>query len=155
MAKIVTVLVVKHKKHELLPFYKTRPNLSTLKYIKPSLSCLNNKTVCAQSKNGHGVNLHWFKERTWIEYAECIGKIHCWVCHYYFDKILFKSDIVEKKQDTFASAGYNDWIHALQSLFNHENLDTHILCMELHVLSISKQQSIQDLISNKVKKGVQ
>ena len=62
-AKIVTASVVKRQKHKPLPFNKIRSNLNTLKYIKPPLSYLNNKTVYMQSKNRHRANLYWFEER--------------------------------------------------------------------------------------------
>ena len=40
----------------------------------------------------------------------------------------------------------------MQSFFHHKNSDTHIICIELHSLSISKQQLIQALINNQFKK---
>ena len=59
---------------------------------------------------------------------------------------------MSSKQDAFATVGFNDYEHALERFKSHENSNLHVRCMELHELSISRQQSMQSLLNKQAMK---
>lgn len=95
--------------------------------------------------------LHWFNERTWMEYYSTTGRIKFWICRFYWNLVPNKSTYELKNQHVFATLGYSDNKHAIHSFNNHENSALHALCMEYHHTNITNQNLIEAQLNHKLK----
>ena len=139
---IVDASKVGKKKKHMHPFNKTRPKLCTMKHVIPFPHRPNNNTSFPPDASGRRINLHWFTERPWMELCPSTFKVKCWVCRSQFKALHNKNALISKKQDTFATVGYEGNKHVLQKLSDHENCRAHVMCMELHSSHVRNQQSI-------------
>ena len=65
------------------------------------------------------------------------------MCRSQFKNLLSKKSLIEKKQDAFATVGYEGNNHTIKKFCNHENSILHLRRMELHSLHVRNQQLTQ------------
>ena len=125
----------------MLSYSKTRPNLSAMKHAKPHPFLPNKHMTFPPGAHGSRLNFHWFQERSWMESCPSTFRVKCWVCRSQFGSLPNKDSLTSKKQDVFATLGWEGNKHVLQKLLDHENCKAHVMCMELHLLHVGDQQS--------------
>ena len=69
-------------------------------------------------------------------------KVKCRACHSQFNALHNKNSLMSKKQDTFATVGYEGNKRMLQKLSDQENCKSHVMYIELNSSHVRNQQSI-------------